>query len=68
MKILAAVFAGIALLAALLGFGMNVIPFLSLLGKTAAVVALAGFVMTATAHVLDEVVPLVEFDAGDIHP
>ena len=47
---------------------MNVIPFLSLLGKAAAVVALAGFVMTAIAHVLDEVVPLVEFDAGDIHP
>lgn len=68
MKLLAAVFAGITLLAALLGFGMNVIPFLSLLGKAAAVVALAGFVMTAIAHVLDEVVPLVEFDVGDIHP
>ena len=66
MKLLAAVFAGIALLAALLGFGTNAIPILCMLGKVAAAIALAGFAVTALAHATEDLTPLVEFKAGNI--
>lgn len=68
MKILAAVFAGIALLAALMGFGMNVLPILSQLGKIATAIAMAGFAITAAAYVLDELTPIFAFENDDIHP
>ena len=68
MKILAAVFAGIALLAALVGFGMNVLPILSQLGKIATAIAMAGFAITAVAYVLDELTPTFAFENDDIHP
>jgi hypothetical protein len=67
MKLLAAVFAGITLLAALLGFGMNVLPILSLLGRLAATAALAGLVLTLVAHSMEELIPPVEFGNGDVH-
>ena len=66
MKLLAAVFAGIALLAALLGFGINAIPIFCVLGKVATAIALAGFAVTALAHATEDLTPLVEFKAGDI--
>jgi len=68
MKVLAAVFAGIAVLAALLGFGMNVLPILAQLGKIAAAIAMAGFAITAVTYVLEELIPVVAFEAADIHP
>ena len=68
MKPLAAVFAAISLLAAILGFGMNVLPILALLGKMAAAIALAGFAITAVAYVMEELIPHVDFEADDIHP
>jgi len=68
MKLLAAVFASIALLAALLGFGLNVMPILALLGKVAASIALAGFTITAVAYMTEELIPLLNFEADDIHP
>lgn len=68
MKILAAVFAAIALLATLLGFGLNVLPILAMLGKTAAAIALAGFTITAILYTTDELMPLLSFEADDIHP
>jgi uncharacterized membrane protein required for colicin V production len=67
MKLLAAVFAGITLLAALLGFGMNVLPILSLLGKWGAAIALSGFALTSIAHWLEELIPQLEFETGDVH-
>jgi hypothetical protein len=67
MKLLAAVFAGIALLAAVLGFMLNVLPILSLLGRLAASAAFAGLVLTLIAYSLEELIPPVEFGAGDIH-
>jgi hypothetical protein len=68
MKILAAIFAAIALLSALLGFGMDVLPILALLGKTAAVIALVGCAITVLAYITGELTLLVNFDADDIHP
>jgi hypothetical protein len=68
MKILAAIFAAIALPSALLGFGMDVLPILALLGKTAAVIALVGFAITVLAYMTGELTLLVNFDADDIHP
>ena len=68
MKIFAAVFAGIALLATLPGFWLNVLPVLAQLGKIAVVIAVAGFVISAIAYVVDEVLPRITFDADDIHP
>ncbi len=66
--ILAAVFATIALLSIVLGFGMNVLPILSQLGKIAAILALCGFAITALAYALEEIAPVVAFDVNDIHP
>lgn len=66
MKPLAIVFAGITLLAMLLGFAMDVIPILSLCGKVAAVFALAGFAITAVASLYetsDTQIPLFELEA-----
>jgi hypothetical protein len=68
MKLLAAVFAGIALLAALLGFGIHGIPIFSMLGKITAVIALAGLASTTAAYAMDDLIPSVDFDADDIHP
>ena len=68
MKLLATVFAAIALLAVLFGFTANGLPIFAVLGKTAAVIALAGFIVTAFAYVLDELIPRVGFDVEDIHP
>ena len=68
MKPLAAVFATIALLAALLGFGLDVLPILALLGKVAAAIALAGFTISAIAYTTEELIPLLNFEADDIHP
>ena len=68
MKVLAAVFASIALLAALVGFGMNVLPILAQLGRIAAAIAMAGFAITAVTYVMEELIPVVAFEAADIHP
>ena len=68
MKILATVFAAIALLAILFGYTTNGPPVFAVLGKTAAVIALAGFIVTAFAYVMDELIPHIGFDADDIHP
>lgn len=67
MKLLAAIFAAITLLAALLGFTTHEIPIFSLLGKLAAAIALLGFMITAAAYTMDEILPLVNFKADDIH-
>lgn len=68
MKIIAAIFAVVALLSAVLGFGMEVLPILSQLGKIAAALAMAGFVITAVAYVPDELLPSITFKADDINP
>ncbi len=66
MKLLSAVFAAIAVLAALLGFGTNAMPILCTLGKVAAAIALAGFAVTALAHATEDLKPLAQFKADDI--
>ena len=68
MKLLAAIFAFIALSAAVLGFAMDVMPVLALLGKLAALIALAGFTIVAVACVSEKFDALYRFDADDIHP
>ena len=68
MKIFAAVFAGIALLATLPGFWLSVLPILAQLGKIAVAIAAAGFAISAVAYVMDDLIPGVAFDAADIHP
>lgn len=68
MKLLAILFAVIALIALLFGFTTNVIPLFSVLGKAAALIALAGFTVTAIAYMTDEWMPSVAFDVEDIHP
>ena len=68
MKILAAVFAAIALLATLLGFGLSVLPILAMLGKIAAAIAFAGFTITAILYTTEELMPALSFEADDIHP
>ena len=68
MKIFAVVFAGIALLATLPGFWLNVLPILAQLGKIAVAIAAAGFAISFVAYVVDELIPGVTFDAADIHP
>lgn len=68
MKIFAAVFAGIALLATLPGFWLSVLPILAQLGKIAVAIAVAGFAISAVAYVIDDLIPGVAFDAADIHP
>ena len=67
MKHLAALFASISLLAAVCGFGLNVIPIIANCGKIAAGIALLGFAVTAALYVLDELIPPLAFDASDIH-
>jgi len=66
--ILAGVFATIALLSIVLGFGMNVLPIFSQLGKIAAIFAIGGFAVTALAYALEEIAPAIAFDVNDIHP
>ena len=66
MKILAAVFAGITLFAALLGFTTHAIPIYSLLGKMAAGIAFFGLIITAVAYVTQDVLPQANFSADDI--
>ena len=68
MKIIAAIFAFIALLSTLPGFGMEVLPIISQLGKIAVALAMAGFLITAVAYLLDELIPSVTFEADDINP
>lgn len=68
MKVLATVFASIALLAALVGFGMDVLPIVAQLGKIAAAIAMGGVAITAVAYVMEELIPAVTFEAADIHP
>lgn len=68
MKVLATVFASISLLAALVGFGMDVLPIIAQLGKIAAAIAMGGVVITAVAYVMEELIPSVTFEAADIHP
>lgn len=67
MKLLAAIFAAITTLAALLGFTTHEIPIFAALGKLAAALALLGFLITAIAYTMDEVLPLADFNADDIH-
>jgi hypothetical protein len=66
MKLLAAVFAGIVIFAILPGFAMNVMPILSLCGKVATFVALAGFAITAVAGAAEQASPFGE-DENEIH-
>ncbi|MCY7389859.1 MAG: hypothetical protein LH481_17690 [Burkholderiales bacterium] len=68
MKIIAAIFATIALLSAMLGFGMDTLPILSQLGRIAMLLAAAGFTITAVAYTLDELEALMAFNVSDIHP
>ncbi len=68
MKIIAAIFAAIALLTAIVGCMPNVLPILTHLGRIAAVLALAGFAATALAYALEELVPVMAFENNDINP
>ena len=68
MKILAAIFASIALLAALLGFGGHAVPLVMQLAKFASAIAGAGFLVTALVYAVDEMLPTVAFEINDIHP
>lgn len=68
MKIIAAVFAAIALLTAIVGFMPNLLPILTHLGRIAAILALAGFAATALAVALDELAPIMAFENNDINP
>ena len=68
MKIRVAVFAGITLIAALLGFTTHAIPIYSLLGKIAAGIAFFGLIITVVAYVTQDVLPHTDFSADDIHP
>lgn len=68
MKILAAIFASIALFAALLSFGGHAVPLVNHLAKFATVLAFAGFLITALAYVMDELLPTVAFEINDIQP
>lgn len=66
MKPLAAVFATVTVLAALLGFGLNVLPILALLGRVAAAIALAGFTVTVVAYLMEEIIPPAGIEADDL--
>ncbi len=66
MKIFAAIFASIALFAALLGFAGHTVPLVIHLAKFATVLATAGFLMTALAYVMDELLPTVAFEVSNI--
>lgn len=68
MKIIAAIFAIIALLTAIVGVMPNILPILSHLGRIAAMLALAGFAATALAYFLDELAPIIAFDNNSINP
>jgi hypothetical protein len=68
MKIIAAIFAAITILAAILGFVPNELPILTHLGRLAAMLALAGFAVTALAYALEELVPIMAFENNDINP
>ena len=68
MKIFAAIFASIALFAALLGFGGHAVPLVTSLAKFASILAFAGFLFTALAYVIDELLPMVAFEINDIQP
>ena len=68
MKIIAAIFAVIALFTAIVGFMPNILPILSHLGRIAAMLALAGFAATALAYALDELAPIMAFNNNDINP
>lgn len=68
MKILAAVFAVITFLAALVGFTTHAIPIYSVLGKMAAGIALMGLIITVIAYLTDDVLPQANFSVDDIHP
>lgn len=68
MKIFAAIFASIALFAALLGFVGHTVPLVIHLAKFATVLATAGFLMTTLAYVMDELLPAVAFNINDIQP
>jgi hypothetical protein len=67
MKSLAASFALIAFVAALLGFGMDVLALSSHLGKIAFVLAFSGFLLTVTAYLLDELLPTLNFYVNNRH-
>ena len=68
MKVFAVIFAAIALLATLPGFWLSVLPIIAQLGKIAVAIAATGFAISAVAYVMDDLIPVVEFDAADIHP
>ena len=65
MKLLAATFGGIALLAGLLGFAMDVAPFLAACGKVIALMALGGLAFTAGANEAEATGPLFDFELDD---
>ena len=46
MKLLAALFAAILLIAMVLGYALNVIPILALFGKSVAAIAMVGLAIT----------------------
>ena len=54
MKLLAGMFGAIALLAALPGFATDVAPAISLFGKLAALIAMAGLAIIAGTSVLQD--------------
>ncbi|MEO8384700.1 MAG: hypothetical protein ABI583_05630 [Betaproteobacteria bacterium] len=68
MKIIAAIFAVIAVLTATVGFLPDVLPILTTLGRIAAGLALAGFAATALVYTIDELAPSLAFDNNDINP
>lgn len=61
MKPLAAIFAVIALSAAILAFGVDVLLLYAHVGKMAFVLALLGFFLTASAYLVDELLPDLDF-------
>lgn len=68
MKYLAILFAAIALPSTLLGFGMTVMPFLSLFGKVAAFLSITGFAITVFVWMTEELFPQFESEMNDIRP
>lgn len=68
MKLLAALFAAILLLAMVLGYALNVIPILELFGKSAAAIAMVGLAITLMADSGDDNDALRDGDANKLAP
>ena len=68
MKLLSALFAAILLLALVLGYALNVMPMLTLFGKSAAAIAMVGLAMTRYADTGDDSISLFELQHDELVP